>query len=386
MADVAQSDTACNSLLFRPAAVWREGIYYSRTVHSHQDIAHDLSKLDERTPHPMTGQKMKRNLEVDTLRGIACVLLVLFHVVGDTPSVGLRIPEGHWLQVVNEALAYIRMPLFSFISGYVYAFRPYQGNPLGFVKGKVRRLLLPLITVGTIFAIVQSVTPGANNSVDHWWLLHIVPVGHFWFLEALFIVFLVVVLLEHLKALSTPAGFALIWAVSAVVFDYFSPPNYFAAQGAVYLLPFFLAGLACKRFEISGPAARATAAGVFICAATVAMLFPQFSEQGNSIAALGLGVCSAFLLLRSGWSSPRLAYVGSYSFAIYLLHVFFTAASRIVLKKLGVTDTYVLMMAGLAAGLIGPIVSALLISRHAGLNLWLLGASTSRLKAKAAPA
>jgi fucose 4-O-acetylase-like acetyltransferase len=334
----------------------------------------------------MTGQKMKRNLEVDTLRGIACVLLVLFHVVGDTPSVGLRIPEGHWLQVFNEALAYIRMPLFSFISGYVYGFRPYQGNAVGFVKGKVRRLLLPLITVGTIFAVVQAVTPGANNAVDRWWLLHIVPVGHFWFLEALFIVFLVVVLLEHLKALSTPAGFALVWALCAVLFDYFSPPNYFAVQGAVYLLPFFLAGLACKRFESPGPAARGAAAVVFICAATVAMLFPQFSEQGNSIAALGLGVCSAFLLLRSGWSSRHLAYVGSWSFAIYLLHVFFTAASRIVLKKIGVTDTYVLLMAGLGAGLIGPIVSALLISRHAGLNLWLLGVTAPKAKPKAATA
>lgn len=336
----------------------------------------------------MTGQKMKRSLEVDTLRGIACVLLVLFHVVGDTPSVGLRIPEGHWLQVVNEALAYIRMPLFSFISGYVYGFRPYQGHALGFIKGKVRRLLLPLITVGTIFAVVQAFTPGANSAVDRWWLLHIVPVGHFWFLEALFIVFLVVILLEHFKALATPAGFALVWALSAVLFDYFSPPNYFAAQGAVYLLPFFLAGLACKRFEIGGAAARGAAAAVFICAATAAMLLPQYSEQGNSMAALGLGVCSAFLLLRSGWSSPQLAYVGSYSFAIYLLHVFFTAASRIVLKKMGVTDIYVLMLAGLAAGLAGPIVSALLIGRSPSLNLWLLGTTGSRPKekAKAAPA
>ena len=49
----------------------------------------------------MTSQKMKRSLEVDTLRGIACVLLVLFHVVGDTPAMGLRIPEGHWLQAVS---------------------------------------------------------------------------------------------------------------------------------------------------------------------------------------------------------------------------------------------------------------------------------------------
>jgi peptidoglycan/LPS O-acetylase OafA/YrhL len=103
------------------------------------------------------------------------------------------------------------------------------------------------------------------------------------------------------------------------------------------------------------------------------MLFPQFSEQGSSIAALALGVSSAFLLLRSGWSFAPLAYVGSFSFAIYLLHVFFTAASRIALRKLGVTDTYVLMALGLAAGIAGPVLSALLISRHAGLNLWLLG-------------
>lgn len=321
----------------------------------------------------MTGKKMKRNLGVDTVRGIACILLVLFHVVGDTPAVGLKVPEGHWLQIFNEALAYVRMPLFSFLSGYVYGFRPYQGDAAEFIKGKVRRLLLPLITVGTFFAVVQAVTPGANSSVSEWWLLHIEPVGHFWFLEALFIVFLVVLLLEHFKALSTPTGFALAWTLSAVLFDYFSPPNYFAARGAVYLLPFFLAGLACKRFDIETPKARLAAVAVFICAATAAMLFPQYSEQGSSTAALALGVSSAFLLLRSGWSFAPLAYIGSFSFAIYLLHVFFTAASRIIFKELGVTDTYVLMTLGLAAGIAGPVVSALLISRHAGLNLWLLG-------------
>jgi fucose 4-O-acetylase-like acetyltransferase len=333
----------------------------------------------------MTGKKMKRNLGVDTVRGIACILLVLFHVVGDTPTVGLKVPEGHWLQMFNEALAYVRMPLFSFLSGYVYGFRPYQGDAPEFIKGKVRRLLLPLITVGTIFAVVQAVTPGANSSVNEWWLLHIEPVGHFWFLEALFIVFLVVLLLEHFKAISTPARFALAWAFSAVLFDYFNPPNYFAARGAVYLLPFFLAGLACKRFDIETLKARFFAAAVFIGAATAAMLFPQYSEQGSSIVALALGVSSAFLLLRSGWSSAPLAYIGSFSFAIYLLHVFFTAASRIIFRELGVTDTYTLMTLGLAAGIAGPVVSALLISRHAGLNLWLLGTVSGKPKTAPKP-
>ena len=325
---------------------------------------------------------MKRSIEVDTLRGIACVLLVLFHVVGDTPAVGLKIPQGHWLQVVNEALAYVRMPLFSFISGYVYGFRPYQGNPLGFLKGKVRRLLLPLITVGTIFAVVQAITPGANAAVDRWWLLHIEPVGHFWFLEALFIVFLIVLLLEHLGALSTAAGFAAVWSMSAMMFAYFHPPNYFAARGAVYLLPFFLGGLACKRFEIGTSASRLLAAAGFISAAVFVMSFPQFSEQGGSLPALALGISGVFLLLRSGWRSQNLAYIGSFSFAIYLLHVFFTAGSRIFFQRIGVTDTYVLLMLGVTLGVGGPIVSAVAISQYQGLNLWLLG-SNAKIKATA---
>ncbi len=325
---------------------------------------------------------MKRSIEVDTLRGIACVLLVLFHVVGDTPDVGLKIPQGHWLQVANESLAYIRMPLFSFISGYVYGFRPYQGNPLGFVKGKVRRLLLPLITVGTLFAVVQAITPGTNASVDRWWLLHIEPVGHFWFLEALFIVFLVVLLLEYLGVLATAAGFAAVWIASAMMFAYFHPPNYFAARGAVYLLPFFLGGLACKRFEIRTSAARLLAAALFIGAAVVVMSFPQVSTQGGSLPALALGVSGVFLLLRSGWRSRNLAYIGSFSFAIYLLHVFFTAASRIFFHKLGITDTYVLLILGLAFGVGGPIVAALVIGQSQGLNLWLLG-SNPKMKATA---
>jgi len=318
---------------------------------------------------------MGRSMDVDTLRGLACLLLVLFHVVGDTPSVGLKIPEGHWLQRVNEALAYIRMPLFSFLSGYVYGFRPYGGDAPGFVKGKVRRLLFPLLTVGTLFAVVQAITPGSNSAVDRWWLLHVVPVGHFWFLEALFIVFMVVLLLEHLRAISTAAGFTVVWCLSAVLFDYFSPPNYFAIHGAVYLLPFFLAGLACKRFEIVQPGARLLAAVTFIGSATMLMALPEFSGHATTLPALGLGVSAAVLLLRSGWRSTHLAYVGTYSFAIYLLHVFFTAGSRIFFTKMGATDIHVLTVLGLFFGIGGPIISALVIGRFRGANLWLLGST-----------
>jgi fucose 4-O-acetylase-like acetyltransferase len=330
----------------------------------------------------MAGVKMKRSMEVDTLRGIACILLVFFHVVGSTPTEGLRISEGHWLRSFNDFLVYFRMPLFSFISGYVYAFRPYQGNAQGFIKGKVRRLLVPMLTVGTFYAIVQSLTPGANASVDNWWLLHIMPVGHFWFLEALFLIFVVVILLEHFTALSTVARFSAVWIICAVLFGVADFTNYFGARGAVYLMPFFLAGLACKRFDIVQPSALVAGAAALGGGLAIVVLFPEHMGQQNSLAALAslaIGVSAGLLLLRSGWQSRPLAYIGAYSFAIYLFHVFFTAASRIFLQKAGVTDVYALLVPGTLAGLLGPVVCAQLIGYSNTLNLWLLG-STSRVK------
>ncbi|MEO8020904.1 acyltransferase [Polaromonas sp.] len=324
---------------------------------------------------------MKRSIEVDTLRGIACMLLVFFHTVGATPTEGLKLPDGHWLGTFNDMLAYFRMPLFSFISGYVYAFRPYQGNAPGFIKGKVRRLLLPLLTVGTFYAIVQTITPGANASVNNWWLLHVLPVGHFWFLEALFVIFLLVILLEHLKALSTVPSFALVWGASALLFALPGFTNYFGVRGALYLMPFFLAGLACKRFDIRGSVPRLLAATALIASLAVVVLLPPYMKEHAVwvLVSLAIGVSAGVLLLRSGWESRPLAYIGAYSFAIYLLHVFFTASSRIFLNKMGVTDTYALLPPGVVAGIFGPIVCAQIIGRNETLNLWLLG-STSKVK------
>jgi fucose 4-O-acetylase-like acetyltransferase len=316
---------------------------------------------------------MQRNLEIDTLRGLACVLLVSFHVVGVSAEVGLRLSEEHWLQQLNGVLAYLRMPLFSFLSGYVYAFRPFESDAPGFIKGKMRRLLLPMLTVGTIFALLQNATPGANQRITDWWLLHIVPVAHFWFLEALFIVFLLVVALEHWRLLDSPQRFAGVWTVSVLAFLYLHTTAFFAVSGAVYLMPFFLAGLACQRFDLHAVTTRWLAAAVLALACVWLVAMPQPPGQNLSLAGLLAGLSAAFLLLRSGWRWPALAYVGSFSFAIYLLHVFFTAGSRMAFTHLGVANLYVLLGLGTLLGIAGPMLAAQLISRSARLKLWLLG-------------
>lgn len=322
---------------------------------------------------------MKRDLEVDTLRGLACILLVSFHVVGAGQNLGLQLSDTHELHRLNSILGYLRMPLFSFLSGYVYAHRPFQGHAVAFIQGKAQRLLLPMLTLGTFFAIVQSMTQGANARVTQWALLHILPVAHFWFLEALFIVFLIVLGLEACRVLSKPLGFSVVWGISVMLQRFMDVPPYFALDGVVYLMPFFLAGLACKRFELDSKTSRSVAMATLIVAATWLWVLwePHPSPTKDTLLpGLVVGLSSAFLLLRSGWRSPWLAYVGSYSFAIYLLHVFFTAGSRISFTQLHLTNTYALLLLGTTFGVFGPIAAAMVIRRSGRLTRWLLGGSS----------
>ena len=322
----------------------------------------------------MNPSATRRSAHIDTLRGLACLFLVFFHVVGDTPEVGLVLPRAHWLHALNDAISYVRMPLFGLIAGYVYALRPYQGETGRFVKSKVQRLLLPVLTVGTLFALIQARVPGAHPDTGPWWMLHIIPVAHFWFLQSLFLVFMAVMALEQLGALATRRAMLAVGIVSAVLYTSWAAPIYLGLDGAVYLLPFFLAGLACRRFDMTLALWRPAAAAVLAAAALAVALNPAISAaDGSNTASLLLGLFAAFLLVQSDFQSRFLAWVGRYSFAIFLLHVFFTAASRIALRRLGVTDTYALLVTGMLMGAAAPMVAALLIRRYWLLDALLLG-------------
>lgn len=322
------------------------------------------------------------DLNVETLRGLACILLVGFHVVGGKPYTGLRIEDPDSLyRLVTDALAYLRMPLFTFISGYVYAMRPFHDDARRFIRGKVRRLLVPMLVVGTLFALVKTFTPGTNTPLApaDFLTLHMIPVEHFWFIEALFWIFMLVMLLEMSGLLSTGRRFiAVLVAAAAVHVFWQQPPIWFALSGAVYLLPFFLFGAACKRFRaaIFQPVVLWPAGGLVTLCIVVAMLGVTGVVErtpDRSVVALVVGGGTGLLLLASQWKQRGLTMIGAYAYSIYLFHVFAAAPSRIILERLGVTHTFLLLVVGMVCGLVGPIIVDWVASRHGWSRLLLLG-------------
>jgi fucose 4-O-acetylase-like acetyltransferase len=321
-----------------------------------------------------------RSIRIDTLRGFACLLLVAYHLIGISRWSGLRLDDSHPLRMVNEVLTYIRMPLFSFLSGYVYALRPYRTDPPAFIAGKARRLLVPMLIVGTLFALLREVTPGTNFKGYDFSTLHIVPVAHYWFLESLFLIFIVIVALEHFKAMASERGFAVVLFAAACLHVAEPFPVYFGLLGAAYLLPFVLFGIWCNRFgDKRGLLGQLTlGASIAVAAALYAAFVAPSMPTRSSALALAIGGGACLTLLRSGARVDWLAWVGRYSFAIYLFHSIFTSASRIFLKKAGMSSLPLFISVGMLAGVLLPIATELVLRRVPALGRVVLGESKRR--------
>lgn len=310
--------------------------------------------------------------KVQTLRGIACILLVIFHVIGATDTQGLRV-QGGWMRHLTDALMAVRMPVFGLVAGAMYGLSHKRG--LALVRDKWERLILPMLTVGTVFAVVQYLAPGSNGHTVDWHLLHIVPVFHYWFLESLFWIFCWMAVAEHCWPITGWQRWLPYFGLSVLV--YVSHPGYiwFGVHGALYLLPYFLLGLALTRLGWDAQQ-RHRIGGILsaVCGAGIVVLLMHDGAPLNRFSAPML---LAGLLLSAGlWSIGLrhrwLEWIGHYSFAIFLFHVFFTSAVRMAMHASGWTDTLLVLAISVPVGLLGPVLVQRVGSRSSLLRAYVL--------------
>jgi hypothetical protein len=316
------------------------------------------------------------------------VLMVAGHVVGSTASQGMAVADDSAWRYFYRILEDLRMPLFSVLSGFVYAYRPLRDSSRfpNFVQGKARRLLVPLVCVGAVFTAVQTLTPAANSQgqLSDIWKVYLFGYGHFWFLQSIFIVFLVVGLLDIMNALSSFRRWGVALSVSSLLYVLVTVPpqaDLFSVSGALRLLPFFLLGYGLHVFEerfIRSPA----------LALTVAAFVPLFIlrlgdiygvievaplvERGLRMS-VGITITAILVLIRSRVRINFLARIGYFAFGIYLLHVFGSAATRIVLEKVGLANNGLVFVACLVMGVALPIAFELTLGRVSWISWAFLG-------------
>ena len=329
-------------------------------------LSFQLGSFRDPSPH-VRGDSLE-SARVQTLRGIACLLLVAFHAIGSTSASGLHVADNSAYREFTNLFVHVRMPLFTFLSGLVYAYRPLRlGNALEFSGKKLRRLGIPLSVASTLLYGLHSSMHHQVPPLLQIWTIYAFPYWHLWFVQALLLVFAALVVLESVKALSTFTRFLSVFTLAVALYAYgpFESTNVFGLYNATYLLPFFLGGLAAHRFR-DLLQQRATLIATVVCFAvsqgihTYVVLtrsLPPIDPVANRSAlnlliGLSASLCALQLL-------PRIRYmeeIGGSSYAIYLYHPLFVAAV-LYLTGAGVgTPTSLLFVVAGAAGIVGPML------------------------------
>lgn len=320
-------------------------------------------------------------------RAIACVLLVLFHVIGGDSTDGLRLRAGSDIHQILSFLSPLRMPLFAMISGCVYAMRPVsRGSEIGFLTGKVRRILLPLLTVSTVFYAAQVATgvEQITGAISRLPSIYVYSYAIFWFLQAIFLIFVFMSFADRFLR-ARPKATLLLIIILVPLEMYTSRIDFFSFWGFVFLLPYFLSGTLITRYPHKSPSLRVLLVGLLL-SATIHGWYIWFSLRGDLLAQFarfGMGLCGGLLIIKAGPTSPALKRIGAESFPIYLLHIFFVVGSRIGVSAAG-GGAWLQFLAGLVCGLGGPMLTAWIVRKSSIGTPLILGERPNRPIARAA--
>jgi len=311
---------------------------------------------------------------VQTLRGLACLLLVAFHAVGSSAASGLHVPDASRYREFTNLFVHVRMPLFTFLSGLVYAYRPVRpGEALDFLARKLRRLGVPLVVASTILYALHLAVHDAVPPVSEIWRIYLFPFWHLWFVQALLAVFAALVILESAGALSTFPRFVVVMALSLGLYWSGSlwSSDLLGLRNATYLMPFFLFGLGVRRFRgrlqstpalIAALGCFAVAQGFHAYVVLTRTLAPIDPIATRSAWTLVIGMSAALCGLRLVPRVPLLERIGASSYVIYLYHPLFAAAVISGLGALALPAGLLFVGAGIA-GIAGPMAMELVAAR-----------------------
>lgn len=337
-----------------------------------------------------TVPRRPKDRSIETLRGLACVLIVAYHAIPAADAIEGLLNYGY----LGHCFRLIRLPLFTAISGYVYAMHALAPGDFGrFMSGKARRILLPWVSVTLLTLVLRAALQrGSGLSLQDLLQSLWLPIDHLWFLPAIFWVFLATALLELAGCLATFRGWLITCAVAwlGATFLLGIVPA-LGVTGFFQLLPFFLFGLGLCRFD--APLRSPTALWVYAVTALVGMTIHQMMWFGRvHLTSVEYNLLVLFtvygtqgLLFRFRREVPALAALGAWSFAIYLFHPMAISIATRLAAAGHIDNLHAVFALKMTLGLALPVLLALAVRRIAPLNLVLLGERAQRQGSTTAP-
>lgn len=308
---------------------------------------------------------------MDSLRGIAIVLVLFWHAPAIPAHVGLDMPD--WVRVVNDAFIPFRMPTLMFLSGLLLV-RSLKKPLAAYYVGKLRLIAWPYF----LFALLHNLTFEAVAPLWHpraW-----IATGYLWFLFFILVYYLVAPLLRWVPPLLLP----ILCLVGSLI----------VREGIwhelLYFAVFFFAGYAAAshqaafdRIVRNNWVALAGAVAAVALAVWSTTHDIQFHAEFAIVSLAGV-LAAIWLMSRVGdarWTRP-LQFVGRNSIVYYTTHFPLMNAAMLALLAIGVSATAALAPVLFVFALGGGTLLARF--RHSPWVAWLFEAPLPRRRQPAA--
>ena len=328
---------------------------------------------------------MGRNVLVDRLKGYACFLVLFGHVIMGIRLAGVSVPQFLW--GLEKFIWSFHVPLFLFLSGVVYKLTGEwrgKGTKLKFILYKLYTLGIPYVVFSVVYILINSIVGGANTEFALSDILYIwkTPVAQYWFLYALFFVFLIWTLFS---------GMLKNWQITLVVviIGYILPLLRIELGSFDFVFYSALAfgiGTFVDFTSLSKPSSLIKILVVIahIAVSVVFVLLNKIDAPFVKEFMILFGIYSSILfisLLQDIKPFTRfLEFMNKYSFQTYLLHTIFTAGIRIILLRLNVVQWWIHVLLGTVFGIVFSVLAAMIARKIKPLNFFFFPTRTSFFK------
>lgn len=298
---------------------------------------------------------------VDTGRGIAIILVALFHATNWLSGIGLD--ESLW-STINETVATLRMPLFFTLSG-LFAAKWLTASWPALATAKLALFAWMFLLWGAVGSAVQLIGLAARGdhinplgTIKQYLLSPLEPRLELWFIWALGLFFVIAKLSRRVPAAVQLAVAAVVSALALTDWSTHDDGAFWADLNvgwtgmAKYYL-FFMTGLLARRRIIAAVAAITPVRGAIVLACWLVLSITSVVAGGRSIPGMAfvtaLSGVAAGLVLAKAFSRIRLLpFLGARTLPVYVTH------TPLIILMVAVLGTLVPLPAREAAHLVLP--------------------------------
>ena len=291
----------------------------------------------------------RRYKEIDLLRGIAIILVILGHAIIVYP---INLHETGWCSVLFTWVCSVHMPLFFLISGFCYSFRwgqdSFGSEYRKYLWKKTKRLLIPYLVFCGISIVMKILFPAlVNNKAS--FADDVMDIflrgGGYWFLYTLFFIFLIFPVLEiiykrcFLLFVVLNAYFLFLWMCDALPVK----TDIFTLKDICHYLSYFSAGFIIKKDldkvkksyeKVQKPVYIAIGAALWIGCIVTIKVYPAGNRLMNFVSSL-IGIyCLVYLVSAiKEYRCTLLSSCSKYSLQLYLMNGYMLVISRTISVK-----------------------------------------------------